>query len=125
RRLELRALVFVAAAPPRASARLVASLRRPVEPLIHPPQAVEAARVGGVRVVDDAVLERERAHARRFAEERVEIDAHALRVPRAGTALCNGGLPKECSRKNSVEINAWEREATSIGYTGSTLYSSV
>src|SRR5207302_812657 len=79
RRLELRAVVFVAAAPPRASARLVASLRRPVEPLIHPPQAVEAARVGGVRVVDDAVLERERAHARRFAEERVEIDAHALR----------------------------------------------
>src|SRR5512133_1164761 len=43
--------------------RLVSPLRRAVEPLIHAPEAVEAARVGRIRVVDDTVLERERAHA--------------------------------------------------------------
>src|SRR6266542_237104 len=49
------AVVFVAGfvAPPRCA----------VEPLVHAPEAVEPARVGGVGVVDDAVLERERAHA--------------------------------------------------------------
>src|SRR5215472_5069569 len=46
------------------AARLVSPLRRPVQPLVHAPQAVQAARVGRVSVVDDSVLERERAHAR-------------------------------------------------------------
>src|SRR5690349_4641425 len=45
------------------AARLVSPSRRPVEPLVHAPQAVQAARVGRVRAVDDPVLERERAHA--------------------------------------------------------------
>src|SRR4051812_41544616 len=44
-------------------AHFVPSSRRPVEPLVHAPKRVEPARVRGVRVVDDAVLERERAHA--------------------------------------------------------------
>src|SRR5689334_15419846 len=34
-----------------------------VEPLVHAPEAIQSAREGGVRVVDDAVLEDERAHA--------------------------------------------------------------
>src|SRR5712691_2168316 len=48
-------LVFVVAAPP--DARLVAPLAGAVEPLIHAPEAVQPARIGGIGVVDDAVLE--------------------------------------------------------------------
>ena len=39
----------------------------PVEPLVHSPERVEAARVCGVCAVDDAVGECERAHARSLA----------------------------------------------------------
>ena len=53
--------------PPKPRPRLVPPFRCAVKPLVHPPERVEAARVGGVGVVDDAVVERERAHARRFA----------------------------------------------------------
>src|SRR5205823_4323484 len=60
------ALVLVVAAPP--DARLVASLGRAVEPRVHAPEAVQPARIGGIGVVDDAVLERERAHARPLAQ---------------------------------------------------------
>src|SRR5215472_2576561 len=49
------------------AARLVSPSRRPVQPLVHAPQAVQAARIGRVGVVDDSVLERERAHARALA----------------------------------------------------------
>src|SRR5262245_5513127 len=35
-----------------------------VEPLIHAPQTVQSACVGGIRVVDDAVFEDECAHSR-------------------------------------------------------------
>src|ERR1700741_4762467 len=49
------------------AARLVPPRWRRVEPLVHAPEAVQAARVRRVRVVDDSVLERERAHARAFA----------------------------------------------------------
>src|SRR5206468_1447766 len=55
-------VVLVVAAPP--DARLVAPLGGAVEPLVHGPEAVQSARIGGIGVVDDAVLERERAHAR-------------------------------------------------------------
>src|SRR5207248_4812419 len=47
-------------------AGLVAAEGRAVEPLVHAPQAVQAARVGRVGVVDDAVLQRERAHTGSF-----------------------------------------------------------
>ena len=53
--------------PPKPRPRFVAPLLRPVEPLVHSPECVEAAGVGGVGVVDDAVGERERAHPGRFA----------------------------------------------------------
>src|ERR671924_626609 len=39
-----------------------------VEPLVHAPEGVDPASVGGVRVVDDAVLEREGAHPRRLTQ---------------------------------------------------------
>jgi hypothetical protein len=46
--------VFVVAPPP--DARFVTPLGRAVEPLIHAPEAVQSARIGGIGVVDDAVL---------------------------------------------------------------------
>ena len=45
---------------------LVPPIRCPVEPLIHSPERIEATRVGGVCVVDDAIGECERAHAPRL-----------------------------------------------------------
>src|SRR5438309_2303813 len=63
-------LVLVVAPP---DAILVASLGRSVEPLVHAPQAVQSTRIGGISVVDDAVLERERAHARSLAYVRVHV----------------------------------------------------
>src|SRR5215831_16096092 len=57
----LRPVILVVAAPPCAF--LVASLGGAVEPLEHAPEAVQPARVRGIGVVDDAILERERAHA--------------------------------------------------------------
>src|SRR5262249_20318967 len=64
-RSPLRVLIVVA--PPEPGSLLVASLRRSIEPLVHVPEAVQSARVGGVGVVDDAVVEGERAHARPLA----------------------------------------------------------
>src|SRR4051812_9645270 len=63
--------VLVVAAPPEA--RLVAPPGGAVEPLVHAPERVQAARVGGVGVVDDAVLEYERAQARPLARERGHV----------------------------------------------------
>ena len=48
----------VVAAPP--DTWLVAALGRAIEPLIHAPKAIEPARIGGVGMVDDAVLAHER-----------------------------------------------------------------
>src|SRR5215475_14907834 len=53
------------AAPP--DARLVTSPWRAVEPLVHAPEAVQSARIGGIGVVHNAALEHERAHARPLA----------------------------------------------------------
>src|SRR5437763_16396529 len=61
RRLGSGLIVLVVATPPVCC--LVAALGGAVEPLIRAPQPVEAARVGGIGVVDSAVLGRERAHA--------------------------------------------------------------
>src|ERR687892_1411533 len=64
-------LVLVVTAPP--DARLVAPLGGAVEPLGHSPEAVQSARIGGIGVVDDAVLEHERAHARPLARVRGHV----------------------------------------------------
>src|SRR5437660_1458057 len=64
-------VVLVVAAPPHA--RLVAPLGGAVEPLVHAPEAVQSARISGISVVDDAVLEHEGAHARPLAHERGRV----------------------------------------------------
>src|SRR3989454_3098126 len=66
-------VVLVVAAPPEAG--LVAPLGRAVEPLVHAPQAVHAARIGGIGVVDHAVLECERAQALPLTDERRPVGA--------------------------------------------------
>jgi hypothetical protein len=58
-------IVFVVAAPP--DARLVAPLGGAVEPLIHALESVHSARIGGIGVVNNAVLKCERAHTRPLA----------------------------------------------------------
>src|SRR6185312_6619509 len=66
-------VVLVMAAPPQSG--LVASQGCAVEPLVHAPQAVQPARVGRIRVIDDAVVEDERAHAGPLAKERRPVGA--------------------------------------------------
>src|SRR5262249_20236712 len=53
-------LVILVVAPPPDTG-FVATLGRAVKPLVHPPQAIHSARVGGIGVIDDAFLENERA----------------------------------------------------------------
>src|SRR2546423_2235951 len=71
RRWRSALVVLVVAAPPEA--RLVAPLGCAVEPLVHAPEAVHSARIGGIGVVDHAVLERERAQARPLARVRGHV----------------------------------------------------
>src|SRR6266536_4686775 len=77
-RLRSALVVLVVAAPP--DARFVAPLGGAVEPLVHAPEAVQSARIGGIGVVDDAVLERERAHARPLARVRGHVGSGHGRV---------------------------------------------
>jgi len=69
--------VLIVAAPP--DARLVAPPGGAVKPLVHAPEDVQSARIGGIGVVDDAILERERAHARAFARVRSRVGSAHLR----------------------------------------------
>src|SRR5882672_5612029 len=66
-------VVLVVAAPP--DALLVAPLGGAVEPLVHAPEAVQSARIGGIGVVDDAVFEHERARARPLAHVRGHVSS--------------------------------------------------
>src|SRR5262245_34846916 len=72
-------LVLVVPAPP-AAAGLVAPLGCAVEPLEHPPEAVQSARECGIRLVHGSVLEREGAHAGSLAQVRGGVCAAHLRV---------------------------------------------
>src|SRR2546426_291267 len=72
-----------------------------VEPLVHAPEAVQSARIGGIGVVDDTVLEHERAHARSLAGVRGRVGSGHGRVvadrrPRhaAGHPLVAAYLPR-------------------------------
>src|SRR5258706_1264987 len=64
-------VILVVPAPPEA--RLVAPLGGAVEPLVHAPEAVQSTRLSGIGVVDDAVPEHERAHARPLARIRGDV----------------------------------------------------
>src|ERR1700693_5719327 len=79
--------VLVVAAPP--AARLIAPLGCAVEPLVHAPEAVQSARIGGIGVINDDVLERERAHARPLARVRGHVGSgHGREL--GGSALTAG-----------------------------------
>ena len=81
------AAVLVVAAPPEAV--LVATEWRAVKPLVHAPKAVQPTLVRRVGVVDDAILEHERAHAGPLSPERLPVRSdHARReVVEPGTVL--------------------------------------
>jgi hypothetical protein len=49
-------------------------------PLVHAPEPVQSARIGGIGVVDDAVFEHERAHTRPFACVRGDVGSGHGRV---------------------------------------------
>src|SRR6476660_5603614 len=53
--------------------RFVASLGSAVEPLIHSPEPVQSASIGGVSMVDDSILECERAHSRPLARVGIHV----------------------------------------------------
>src|SRR6516165_12330114 len=80
-RLGSALVVLVVAAPPGARAALVAPLGGAVEPLVHAPEGVQSARIGGIGMVDDAVLERERAHARALAPVCFRVGSACGREP--------------------------------------------
>src|SRR3954467_12725130 len=63
-----RSALVVLIVPPPPDARLVAPLGCAVQPLVHPPEPVQPARIAGIRMVDDPVLQRERAHAGPLAQ---------------------------------------------------------
>src|SRR5712692_10346869 len=78
-------VVLVVAAPP--DARLVTPLGGAIEPLVHAPEAVQSACIGGIGVVDDAVLEYERAHARPLPRVRGHVGS-GHRCERRGPVGC-------------------------------------
>src|SRR6266481_9214280 len=74
--------VLVMAPPPKP--RLIAALGSAVEPLVHTPEAIDSARISGISVVDDAILERERAHAWPLANVRRRVrSAHSRELRRS------------------------------------------
>src|SRR5581483_2118084 len=86
----LRSTLVVLVVTPPPDARLVTPFRCAVEPLVHAPEGIHSARVCGIGVIDDAILERKRAHARPFALVRGRIgSAHGckLGLRRRATAL--------------------------------------
>src|SRR5712692_8251986 len=117
-RLRSALVVLVVAAPP--DARLVAPPGGAVEPLVHAPETVHSARIGGIGVVDDAVLERERAHARPLARVRGHVGSghgregdrplgggFRLRVQRVAAALVvvfDGPIALLLLRDRDVEV---------------------
>src|SRR3989454_9888214 len=89
-RLRSALVVLIVAAPP--DARLVAPPGGAVEPLVHAPEAVQSARIGGVGVVDDAVLERECAHARPLPRVRGRVGSGHERERRGSVGRARGYL---------------------------------
>src|SRR5260370_18974124 len=75
------AVVLVVVAPPVAG--LVATAWRAVEPLVRAPEDVQPARVRRVGAIDDAIRERDPAHAARFPPVPLPVRSNARRPPRA------------------------------------------
>src|SRR2546427_6409610 len=111
-RLRSALVVLVVAAPP--GARLVAPLGCAVEPLVHTPEAVQSARIGGIGVVDDAVLAHERAHARLLARVRGHVGSgHGRELGgRASESSARGrplaaGLPPHVPRVGAAPVGVF------------------
>src|SRR5688500_4660385 len=83
----LASLSTVLVVPPDPEVRLVASFRRPIEPLVHGPEPVYSAREGRIGVINDAVLQRKGAHAGSFAGVGRPVGAG-----RPGDLVCFGRL---------------------------------
>jgi hypothetical protein len=83
----LSRISYVLVVPVNPRHRFVPPIRCPVEPLVHSPEHIKAARVGGVGVVDDAVGECERAHARRLAGVGGDVGAGHGRKPAWGQGV--------------------------------------
>ena len=81
-----------------ATCRLVAPFRRAVQPGVHAPDRVRAARVRGIAVVDHAVLQHEGAHALAFAQVGGRVGAgrrrpgHEFRRRRRSGRQLHGGI---------------------------------
>jgi hypothetical protein len=85
----LSRISYVLVVPSEPQPRFIPPIRCPVEPLVHSPERVEAARVSGVCVVDDAVGECERAHARRLAGVGGDVGAgHGREIAYASRVGC-------------------------------------
>ena len=82
----------------RSHMPLVAPFRRAVQPGVHAPDRVRAARVRGIAVVDHAVLQHEGAHALAFAQVGGRVGAgrrrpgHEFRRRRRGGRQFHGGI---------------------------------
>ena len=80
------------------AAALVAPFRRAVQPGVHAPDRVRAARVRGIAVVDHAVLQHEGAHALAFAQVGGRVGAgrrrpgHEFRRRRRSGRQLHGGI---------------------------------
>jgi hypothetical protein len=75
RYLRLASALVVLVVPAKPRHRFVPPIRCPIEPLVHSPKRIEAARVGGVCVVDNAVGECERTHSRSLASVCLDVGA--------------------------------------------------
>src|SRR4029077_10707 len=66
-------LVILVMPFPPETAILVATFRCAIEPLIHSPESIHSARVSRVSVINNSVLERERAHSGTLARVSVNV----------------------------------------------------
>src|SRR5690349_1374526 len=71
-------VILVVTTPPHS--RLIATLGSAIEPLIHSPKSIQSAGERGISVINDAVLEHERAHARSLAQVGIRVSSGHLCV---------------------------------------------
>src|SRR5262245_41817205 len=94
RLLPSRLVVLVMAAPPHPFP-LVAPPGRALEPLIQTPEAVQSTRIGGIRVIDDSILEHKRTHARPLTNIRGHVGS-------CQEGVVGDGVPRHTVRHSSV-----------------------
>src|SRR5262245_24790358 len=98
-------LVLVMAAPPGPG--FVAALGGSVEPVVHAEERIHAAPIGRIGVVGNAVLERERAHARPFAMVREHVGpghGRELGFRRVAAAFLTCAPPEYVARRHLTPI---------------------